>query len=219
MCYIFVDGSVYLGVKNKNYIPTTQIEIAKKFETEKIANNVLKSSVPKILRKNYNWKVTELEETTVEDIPEEINQTVVSQDEFINPQYVHIDTEEIKSAISDLAGKFSTLKGNKQWLLDEESNIDKQISDILHFIEFERFSASEGYKLCKALKELRLKRRDVKNELELINIINVHTCNNIANGNTSKAIDGLNNKKYAPRVLSELFESRGIDSICKTNTN
>ena len=83
----------------------------------------------------------------------------------------------------------------------------------MHFLEFNSFSACEGYKLCKALKELRLKRREVKNELELINIVNTHSCNNIINGSTSKAIAGLETKQYAPRVLVELFEQRCIDKI------
>ena len=122
----------------------------------------------------------------------------------------------LKKSINDLSEKLTTLKGNKEWLLNEESNIDKQISDILHYIEFYTFSASDGYKLCKALKELRLRRREIKNELELINIISVHTCNNIANGNTSKAIEGLSNKQYAPRVLNDLFVSHNINSLLES---
>ena len=32
------------------------------------------------------------------------------------------------------------------------SYTDLQISDILHYIEFHKFSAAEGYKLCKSCK-------------------------------------------------------------------
>lgn len=94
-----------------------------------------------------------------------------------------------------------------------ESEVDKEISDIMHFIEFYNFSASDGYKLCKALKDLRLRRRKIKNELELINIINMHSLNNVASGQTNKAIDNLDNKKYAPRVLQELFDHKNVNSI------
>ena len=136
----------------------------------------------------------------------------------INFSYTKVDIDDLRESINGLSEKFTTLKGNKEWLLNEESNIDKQISDILHYIEFYNFSASNGYKLCKALKELRLRRRDIKNELELIGIISTHTCNNIANGNTNKAIDTLGKKQYAPRVLNDLFVNRDISSLLHDKT-
>lgn len=202
MCCILVDKDIYLGMSNNNYIPVKDIEDAKRFTSEKNAKSILQSCVPKILRKNYTWKVLEV-------VEEE------SSDFKVNAQYTYVDVNDLKESINSLSGKLSTLQGNKEWLLKEESNLDKQISDILHFIEFEKFSASEGFKLCKALKELRLKRRAVKNELEIINIINCHTCNNIAKGNTNKAINSIENKQYTPRVLTELFNQRSIDEIIK----
>lgn len=203
MCYILVDGNVYLGMTNNNFIPVKDKDDAKKFPNEKNALSVLQSCVPKILRKNYSWKTLEVEEV----------EEVVCSDFKVNTKYIPVDVNELKESIQNLSDKFSILQGNKEWLLEEESNIDRQISDVLHFLEFNSFSACEGYKLCKALKELRLKRREVKNELELINIINCHTCNNIAKGNTNKAINSIENKQYTPRVLTELFEQRCINNI------
>ena len=205
MCYMYVEGDIYLGMSNNNYAPVKDVNAAKKFSTKEQASNVFKSCVPKILRRNYNWSLQEFEGMNVDNT------------EKINDTYTPVDLAELKTTLNDLASKFSTLKGNKEWLLDQQSGIDKQINDILHFIEFEKFSACEGFKLCRALKELRLKRRKVKNELELINIINCHTCNNMANGSTNKAIASIENKQYAPRILSELFENRNIDSILKIN--
>ena len=200
MSCILVDGDIYLGMTNNNYIPVKDKEDAKIFQSEQNAMSILRSCVPKILRKNYNWKTMAVEE-------------IVSSDSKINIQYTPIDIDDLKESIGSLSNKLSILKGNKEWLLEELSNIDKQICDVMHYLEFNNFSACEGYKLCKALKELRLKRREVKNELELINIVNTHSCNNIINGSTSKAIAGLETKQYAPRVLVELFEQRCIDRI------
>ena len=205
MCYIYVDGNVYLGVTNGNYVPVKSITEAKKFQTRECAVNVFGNSVSKNLRHTYNWN---LEEVKTPSVNEKINDT-----------YIPVDFDDVKKSLQELSTKFSVLKGNKEWLLEKQSDIDKQISDILHFIEFEKFSACEGFKLCKALKELRLKRRDIKNQLELINIINCHTCNNMANGSTNKAISSIENKQYAPRVLIELFENRNIDNLIWKNTN
>lgn len=199
MCYIYVDGDNYLGVTKGSYVPVRNLEKAKKFETRECAENVLGNCVSKTLRCNYNWSLEEIQNNPV--------------NEKINDAYVPVDFGDVKKSLQELSAKFSIIKGNREWLMERQSDIDKQISDILHFIEFERFSACEGFKLCKALKELRLKRREIKNELELINIINCHTCNNIANGSTNKAIYSIENKKYQPRVLSELFESRNVDKL------
>lgn len=206
MSCILVDGDIYLGMSKNNYIPVKDKDDAKIFNNEKQAISILQSSIPKILRRNYNWKIVEVED--VEDVED-----VISSDSKINIQYTPIDIDDLKESIGSLSNKLSVLKGNKEWLLEELSNIDKQICDVMHYLEFNNFSACEGYKLCKALKELRLKRREVKNELELINIFNSHNCNSIVNGTTSKAIAGLETKQYAPRVLVELFEKRCIDQI------
>lgn len=200
MCYIFVDGDIYLGMNKNNYIPVKNKEDAKRFSTKSNAQNMLQSSVPKILKRTYNWNLEEIKEPG-------------DSTTKVNAQHTYVDVNDLKATINDLSSKLSTLQGNKDWLLEEESNLDKQISDILHFLEFNTFSACEGYKLCKALKELRLKRREVKNELEIISIINNHNCIHIANGNTNKAISGIENKQYAPRVLTELFEQRNINEI------
>lgn len=197
---ILVAGDTYLGMSKNNYVPVKDKDDARIFNDEKHAISMLQSNIPKILRKNYNWKTMEVED-------------VICSDSKINIQYTPVDIDDLKESIGSLSNKLSILKGNKEWLLEELSNIDKQICDVLHFLEFNSFSACEGYKLCKALKELRLKRREVKNELELINIVNTHSCNNIINGSTSKAIAGLETKQYAPRVLVELFEQRCIDRI------
>lgn len=198
--YIIANGKNYIGQKLGNVV--NDISKAKQYDKLDDVNKAYTNCVSKQL-KNLGFKVEQVE---VED----------NSSERINPLYTSVDINKLKEGINELSNEFSLLKGNKEWLLDEESNIDKQISDILHYIEFYTFSASDGYKLCKALKELRLRRREIKNELELINIINVHTCNNIANGNTSKAIEGLSNKQYAPRVLNDLFVSRNINSLLES---
>ena len=48
------------------------------------------------------------------------------------------------------------------------SYTDSQISDILHYIEFHKFSAAEGYKLCKKLQEICDRRREAKNKMQII---------------------------------------------------
>lgn len=213
--YVITNGESY--VCNKLNTVTKILNKAKVFDTFDLANNVFKSSISKSLKQmGFQVRETEIDTNRINNTVN-VNINTTSNDK-INFSYTEVDIDDLRESINGLSEKFTTLKGNKEWLLDEESNIDKQISDILHYIEFYNFSASDGYKLCKALKELRLRRRDVKNELELIGIISTHTCNNIANGNTNKAIDALGKKQYAPRVLNDLFVNRDISSLLHGKT-
>ena len=88
------------------------------------------------------------------------------------------------------------------------SEADKEISDILHYIEFFNFSASDGYKLSKALKDVRLRRREIKNQIEIIEYINSSTGTSISEGHLNRQLEAISEKQYTPRVLNELFESR-----------
>ena len=182
------DNFVVRQPNNAFYINTDK-EKALIFETEQKANNVMRT-LPKLMRE----KGTQLIE--------------IENKETINNQYIPVDLENVKTLICGLSDQFKIMQGNKDWLIEMESKIDQEISDILHYIEFYPFSACDGYKLAKELKTLRLKRRDVKNQLEAINIINCHTCNMLADGRTNKALCGIESKKYAPRVLTEMFASR-----------
>lgn len=69
------------------------------------------------------------------------------------------------------------------------SNLEAQEQDLLHDIELNDFSRSEKKSFAEKLHDLRVKRRNVKDELELIEIIT-----KIAkNGTNSKAINEFNN--------------------------
>lgn len=189
MRYIIQCGDGYIGSETSGiYIYTTDKSIMRIFDSEKKANNVM-NTLPKLLKEKG---VTILE----------------YHDEKINSQYISVDMDNVKELINNLSEQFTAMKGNKEWLIDMLSEIDQEISDILHYIEFYSFSACDGYKLAKELKTLRLKRRDIKNQLDAINIITTHSCNMIALGTTNKALCNIDNKQYTPRILKEMFESK-----------
>ena len=116
--------------------------------------------------------------------------------------------QKLNSALSVFEEQAGMAKGNEDYLNEELSNLDKEISDVLHYIEFYKFNAAEGSKLAKLLKTITEKRRDVKNELKLINIIKTHTLNMVGDGKTTTAIKALDDQKYNPRILTSLFERK-----------
>ena len=90
----------------------------------------------------------------------------------------------------------------------EQYKVDKEISDIYHYIELYAFNASDGYKLAKMLKDRLNRRREIKNELEILNRISLMPVGTICNGRGRTAIEKLIDKHYQPRVLNELFENK-----------
>ena len=110
---------------------------------------------------------------------------------------------EIYDKLEDLS---KGIKDRKRELNSELSKVDKEISDIRHYIEFYPLSASKGYEMAKMLKDRLVKRREIKNELDVMNKIQVMSVVQISSGKGREIIDKALDKHYTPRVLSEIFE-------------
>lgn len=113
---------------------------------------------------------------------------------------------EIKYSIFDDLEKLSIdIKKRGSELSSELSKVDKEITDIQHYIEFYPLSASNGYKMAKMLKDCFVKRRKIKDELEMLNRISSMNIGFIGSGKGRDAINKLFDKHYKPRILKELF--------------
>ena len=98
------------------------------------------------------------------------------------------------------------LKERKQQLTAALSLADRKRTDIEHYIEFYPLSASQGYKAAKMLKDCLEERRNIKNELEIIEDVLRMSIGFIGKGKGSVTIQSVENKKYTPRVIKELFQ-------------
>ncbi len=98
------------------------------------------------------------------------------------------------------------IKDRKRELNSELSKIDKEISDICHYIEFYPLSASNGYKMAKMLKDHLVKRREIKNELGVLGRMQMMSVGQVGSGKGREIIDKSLDKHYTPRILNELFE-------------
>lgn len=112
--------------------------------------------------------------------------------------------EEIIKAINVL----STFEDSKEIAIDELSKSDQEISDLLHFLENEKFNARDGYKIAKKIKEVRTKRRTAKNSIQLINTFQQNSNKLINSSNRSMLISALvkeqnklSNLEYKYRIL------------------
>ena len=56
-------------------------------------------------------------------------------------------------------------------MIKAQSLVDLTQQDILHYIEANSFSASDGYKLAKQIKDIRQERREIKIEMDTIKLL------------------------------------------------
>ena len=113
---------------------------------------------------------------------------------------------DLRIELSGMLKRFGELEDRKNLLLEKSSTLDKKVCDIMHCAEFYELDACKGYKLYRILHETRIERRKVKNELEgIFGILRSVSVKNIESA-TKSFENAYRDKKYAPRVVDELFD-------------
>ena len=95
-------------------------------------------------------------------------------------------------------------------LSNQLSKIDKDIVDIQHSIEFYQYNAAEGYKAYKMLRDKLIERREIKKQMQIITFMK---SKGITSDNLHAVVDyiaNLDNEKYCPRNMPELFKDEDI---------
>jgi len=135
-------------------------------------------------------KIIEIEKEEIEDI--ELN-----EDEIIDLNNSIYKIFEKVGVIDSLLNESET----ELMILHQALSItDKEISDIYHWIELSSFNARDGYKISALLKEKLVKRRKIKNSIEILTEM----------PQLELKLKHQKNKKYAPRELKDLFEGRDV---------
>ena len=189
LLYIITNGYNYISYdKNQKMTVVSNKELAKRFTQTKAENFVKNLTGP---MKNLGYHIELDVETN-----QLIEQTSNEADKEI--QNILSQVQEFESYIQDIGKK-------RDALTYEMSKVDAEIEDILHAAEFYNLNACEGYKLYKMLREARIKRRKLKDYIEVVGYIEGATGKELAEGKGSKSILGKLSREYKPRVLNELF--------------
>ena len=75
-------------------------------------------------------------------------------------------------------------------ITEELSNVDLEQQDILHYIENNNLNAGGYAKVGKLLKNIRLRRRDIKNDLDILNAVRDNLTRKYNNKFIEKDISG-----------------------------
>ena len=198
--YVITYGTRWIMKDRKGkYVPTSCEAFADMFGNKE-ANSVYQNNLSKALKSVFHVEKI--------DKPPALIKQISHEDVKLNTETVSV-AENIQrwlDKISDLNGLASDALHRKEELLNQLSLVDKELCDINHYIEFCNLNAAQGYKAYKMIKDRRIKRRSIKNELQVLEIILGKRISETATDEIQRAVEGMDKRKYEPRVLNELFD-------------
>lgn len=198
--YVITDGSRWI-MRNRNgkYVPTSCEALADTF-SNKAANNLYNNSLPKALKSVFYIQ-------KIDTPPDNVKQ--ITQSEVENNTEKVMVAENIQkwiNKITDLNGLATDALHRKEELCEELNFVDRELSDINHYIEFCNLNAAQGWKAYKMIKERRIKRRSIKNEIQILNIILDKKISDTVTNEILESMSKMDKRTYEPRVMNELFD-------------
>ena len=155
------------------------------------------------------WKKKQSADNVLEKMPKAaLNPTIrvelISEDKIASKN-TEVETGFLEK-VNEMYNFIKRLEDRRIDLKSEIATIDLEIVDIEHYVEFNEFNAAKGYKAYKMLHDTRKRRRELKDELEKIELILGTSLKSKNLDNLDKSIKGLDTRKYTPRVRKELFD-------------
>lgn len=208
-CYLRRDA-------NGNYVPVKDKAFGDVYEQKVKASNVLTNCINRNLRDRY--KIIEVEIQSISSKPKSApspsNQTNVILIQSKDKVAKRIGNEEIEenlipnlsAEINDILDVITSAEQRMAELQSAMDDVEEEICDIHHYIEFGKFNAYQGYLAFGMLKNRLQKRRKIKDELHILKKLGTCKLNSSMLSDIQSSIDNLSNRKYQPRRLNELFE-------------
>ena len=193
MEYVIKMGSKYIGCDSSGkYVERNSIQNATRGPMHKLQNVINNCIAPS---KRNKCRVVEVNETMVKPVVAHKVQAGVSAKSLVDGLMHKLKAIDV----SDFNQEKSTLN-------QKLSLIDQEITDIQHYIEFNRLNAAKGYQAYKLLQEKLLERRVIKDDLAKFQVLASAKLSDVFDGTLDSNIKALDNKTYTPRVLVELFQ-------------
>lgn len=197
--YVVTNGSHFLKTNAKL---TSHINEAKKYPNYTLAEKA-KANMKRTFRKLGSWRVEEFTEDIQWKNDDYDRDVYVSQDKVTTIMEVNNIANKSFALAEDISGAYKKMLSYKSFLETTISDKEKEVQDILHFVEFYDLGTVNGYRIYKLLQEIRIERRNAKNELERVNRFLKADI-----GDMDSIIKDKEKKSYTPRVLMDLFKGK-----------
>ena len=132
-------------------------------------------------------------------------------DTFETPTMFDSLKNDWKSVLTNLCYMSDHMSEYQNNLNQMLSDVDKEICDIMHYIEFSDLSDGEMLKASRMLQERRRKRREIKDEMDktaLMRSTFLVGAFGIKVQQSLQVMEKMKERQYTPRKLSELFEQQ-----------
>lgn len=198
MPFVVSNATDYVGLSsNGNPRSVNDISLARVFDSESEAVK-FRSELPPYF-KNHDFKVAKIK-------PIKQAKTIASKFDSVDAysSSKKEDCEKFVRNASEIIGEFnwmlSSSKANNGFATESLSICDRKVSDILHMIEFNEMSASDGYKMAKMLKDVLRERRVYKDFIYISSLISgVSMSPSIAT-----SVSNMSERMYSPREIDTI---------------
>lgn len=215
------EKNLYIKLSEKGTPITCSKREAKVFDNTK-ARNVLKTFPKNLKRMNFQIEPVIPEEKSedeflinVTDMKEKV---AIKSKEIIKSSSYQVPTNVMTwtNRVAQCNELFSDAKERKDELYECLSNVDKNLSNILHKIELQNnMNACMGYMQYKAIKECLKKRRVIKDEIYILDVILTKTDGKYHIPSSQKmmwSIDHLENREFRIRDVEDI---KWLDELCE----
>lgn len=116
----------------------------------------------------------------------------------------------IKDKVIKISKLLDELDEYDNSLPELQSNNDNKIIDLLHLIELNRLNTGQCYRVIKELRNLRIERRKIEDEMELLRVYKAEQCKLLNNNCRSFLLSSIGktekiqkSRQYSNRVYTE----------------
>lgn len=206
MSYVLTDGKGYISrMRGGKIVVTYDFDLATKYPTETHALEFLSSLNKSYNQKGYRPKKVEAKEKQLpppeKQKLEPVRGKTAESEELTQLRNNLMMIDQILGSLKDLYSK----KYNE---LTEASD---SLEDISHAIEFTNANAVQRCYLENEFKKARLKRRECKDMMMLIDLVSKFEPDDWGSNKLQKALAALDNRTYMPRIRRDLFEIKKGD--------
>lgn len=207
--YILTDGKgnyISYDKATRHYGQANRMSNATSFDSFEKAERARKCSIGKNLKHRYYTVTIETKEPEKPNIEKQIQPLESQTVNAVNAMYAQVANSEDDTILAFMEFAKSMLL-RKDELSEKRSSIDREVTDLQHYIEQRNLNACDGYKAYKRLQGILIKRRAIKDEQLVLSIIEDCRMEPDSIEKTIKRIQGMDGRKYRPRVLPELFNT------------
>lgn len=207
--YYIGTGNKYIATKSDGYMFVTEdLTKARRYSTAQRAGQALVTLPRRFYNISTQWSVRQ--DITEDNEPQEETQSNAKQqtvDHELNETTDIIETfDNDEIDYLTLFDEMAELKVRKNGCLSKLqgrlSEINEEITDIEHLIEFSKFNVSDAYAAYKMLRDTLQERRKIKDSIMAVKSL-------YDNCNVNKLAEDhkqLENRVYKPRRLTKLFD-------------